>query len=485
MSVTFSEAWYSFRRSRLGMTGLALLLIFILMAVLAPILAPTNPDPLNVVGAGYAAPEWLGPVDPNFFPNTQLLDDPSFDSPGAWSFTAGSAMVSGGMTSSSFAIELADADDTRGGRPASFVETWFAWDRSVFPADTWMSYRIWGKASGDYATDDLKLSVAIAPEGYTQLSFMLKVLEGDVLIQPSQVKEFGVVLVTLSSVPDEPTVFERRIDILERTAFFREGSRNRLRFVVEFDVSADKMGSLQVFFDDVELLVFSNYYGILGTSDTGADAWSQLVWGSQLSLLVGLAATLISVFIGVMVGLSAGYYGGASDELLMRIVDFLLVIPLLPLLIVLAAFLGATIWNIILILAIFGWLTTSRLIRSQVLSEKAKAYVEAARAAGAGDVYIIIRHILPNVLPLIFVQLSLGVTVAIQLEAALSFIGLGPAQVVTWGKMLQFAFETGALSIGAWWYVIPPGVGIALLSMAFVFIGTTLDTILNPRLRRR
>ena len=146
------------------MTGLALLLLFIMMAVLAPILAPNNPDPLNRVGAGYARPEWLGPFDPNFFPNTQLLDDPSFDSAEAWSFTAGSAMVSGGMTSSSFTIELADEDDIGGGRPASFVETWFTWDRPVFPGDTWMSYRIWGEASGDYATDDLKLSVAIAPE---------------------------------------------------------------------------------------------------------------------------------------------------------------------------------------------------------------------------------------------------------------------------------------------------------------------------------
>jgi peptide/nickel transport system permease protein len=180
----------------------------------------------------------------------------------------------------------------------------------------------------------------------------------------------------------------------------------------------------------------------------------------------------------------SGYFGGVIDELLMRIVDFFLIMPSLPIMMVLSAIFSPSLEVTIMIISIFAWPGPSRIIRSQVLVEKEKPYVEAARAAGAGDVYLIFRHVLPNVLTLVFVQLATGVSGAILSESGLSFLGLTPQDLVSWGRMLQAAYSTGAMVLGAWWFVIPPGLGIALLSMGFVFMGYAIDKAMNPRLRK-
>jgi len=169
----------------------------------------------------------------------------------------------------------------------------------------------------------------------------------------------------------------------------------------------------------------------------------------------------------------------------MRIVDFLLVIPGLPLMMVLAAFLGPTIENIIVVISILGWTGTSRLIRSQVMAEKNKAYVESARAIGASDTYIIFRHVLPNVTPILFANITLGVVGAILSESGLAFLGLTDPSAPSWGRMRADAQGTGGFSAGAWWVVVFPGMMITILSLAFTFVGHTLDQVLNPRLRER
>jgi peptide/nickel transport system permease protein len=169
----------------------------------------------------------------------------------------------------------------------------------------------------------------------------------------------------------------------------------------------------------------------------------------------------------------------------MRVTDFFLVIPGLPLMIVLAAILTPHWWNIVLVIALVGWTGTARLVRSQVLAERQKAYVEAARAIGASDLYIIFRHILPNVTPLLFAQISLGVAGSILTEAGLSFLGLTHPSDVSWGRMLMQASGSGAYSEGAWWYVFFPGVCIVLLALSFTLVGYAVDEILNPRLRIR
>jgi len=259
-----------------------------------------------------------------------------------------------------------------------------------------------------------------------------------------------------------------------------------VRYRVELvDPTPEDTFTFLVYLDDCQIQILGAYYGLLGAGQYGEDLWAQLLWGSRISMLVGLLAAFISTFVGLIIGLIAGYFGGFVDEVLMRITDFFLVIPGLPLMIVLAAILGQYWWNIVIVIALVGWTGTARLVRSQVLSERQKAYVEAARAIGASDLYIIFRHIFPNVTPLLFAQITLGVAGSILSEAGLSFLGLTNPIDVSWGRMLMQASQGGAYSQGAWWYVFFPGLCIVLLALSFTLVGYAVDEILNPRLRIR
>jgi peptide/nickel transport system permease protein len=222
-----------------------------------------------------------------------------------------------------------------------------------------------------------------------------------------------------------------------------------------------------------------------GTDELGRSVLTLTIWGARISLLVGFLATLLSILIGALVGIVAGYRGGWVDVLLMRFTDWFLVIPFLPLAIALASILGPSLWNIVLVIGVTSWAGTSRLVRAQTLSVKERPYVERARALGGRGGHIVMRHVLPNVFPLIFANTILVVAIAILSETTLSFLGLGDPLHVSWGTMLQSAFEQGAATTGAWWYLLPPGVAIVLVVLAFTMCGYALDEILNPRLRRR
>ncbi len=223
----------------------------------------------------------------------------------------------------------------------------------------------------------------------------------------------------------------------------------------------------------------------LGTDNLSRSVWAQFVWGARISLLVGLAATLIAMVIGSVVGIIAGFFGGPIGSVLMRLTEWFLVIPFLPLAIVLAAVMGRSVTNIIIVIGVTSWPATARLIRAQVLTLKERLYVERSRALGASSTHVMGRHILPNVSPLILANLTLTVPVAILSETTLSFLGLGDPTRASWGKMLDEAFAAGALTRNAWWYYLPPGLGIMAVVLAFVLIGQALEQILDPRLRER
>jgi peptide/nickel transport system permease protein len=223
----------------------------------------------------------------------------------------------------------------------------------------------------------------------------------------------------------------------------------------------------------------------LGTDELGRSVLDLVIQGSQISLLVGFLATAISMLIGSLVGIVAGFFGGWIGAALMRLTDWFLVIPFLPLAIVLAAILGPSLLVIAFVIGITTWPGTARLVRAQVLSLKERPYVERARALGASNRQIIARHILPNVFPLIFANTILVVAVAILTETTLSFLGLGDPFSVSWGSILEAAFDEGAISLGAWWYLVPPGVCIVLVVLGFTMCGYAFDEILDPRLRER
>ena len=220
----------------------------------------------------------------------------------------------------------------------------------------------------------------------------------------------------------------------------------------------------------------------LGRDDAGKDVLSLLIYGARVSLIVGFTASFMSMVIGTTVGLTAGYYGGRIGNILMRFVDFLMVIPDLPLMLVIIAVMGRGLTNIILVIGLLGWTYTARLVRSQVLSVKERQFVLRAQAIGSSNTRIIMSHIFPQVLPLIIAQAVLDVSVAILAESSLAFLGLGDPTLISWGSMLNFAFER-AISRQAWWFILPPGFAIVWISLSLVLIGNTLDQIVNPRLR--
>ena len=209
------------------------------------------------------------------------------------------------------------------------------------------------------------------------------------------------------------------------------------------------------------------------------------IWGTRISMIVGLVATAITITIGVTIGLIAGYYGAWRETVLMRLTDWFLVIPFLPLAIVLATLLGPSFYTVIFVIAITSWPQAARVIRAQVLSLKTRPYVERSRALGASDWHLVTRHILPNVGPLIFANTVLTVAVAILYESTLSFLGLGDPLHTSWGTILENAFGAGAPFAGNWWWVVPPGLAIVLVVLSFTMIGYALDDILNPKLRAR
>ena len=222
-----------------------------------------------------------------------------------------------------------------------------------------------------------------------------------------------------------------------------------------------------------------------GTDNFGRSVLLLTMWGSRISLLVGLAATVITMVIGAVIGIAAGYFGRSIDTMLNAFTNWFLVIPWIALAIAMAAVLGPSLFNIILVIAVTSWAATARIVRAQTLSVRHRDYVERARALGAGDWHLVTRHILPNVFPIIFANTILTVALAILSETTLSLLGLGDPTRVSWGGVLDNAFSNGAISIGAWWWLLFPGLGITLVVLGFALSGYAIDEIINPRLRRR
>jgi peptide/nickel transport system permease protein len=223
----------------------------------------------------------------------------------------------------------------------------------------------------------------------------------------------------------------------------------------------------------------------MGTDELGRDVFREFLAGAGISLLVGLLATVISIVVGSVVGLAAGYVGGLLDVALMRLTDFFLVLPTIPLVIALAALFGQSLGIIVFVIGLTGWPPVARIVRSQVLSLRERQFVVRVRSMGASNLRIVGMHILPNVAPLIFANAVLVIAGSILAEATLAFLGLGDPVHVSWGTMLHFAFAAGAVGRGAWWYFLPPGLGIVLVVLGFTLAGHTIDRIVNPRLRER
>ena len=222
--------------------------------------------------------------------------------------------------------------------------------------------------------------------------------------------------------------------------------------------------------------------GLLGTDQRGRDVFALFLYGIRTSLLIGIIATLVASVLGLGFGLAAGYAGGWTDAVIMRTVDILLSIPTMPILMILAGVWGKGLWQIVVTISLFSWMGTARSVRSLVLSVRESQWIEGLKALGAKRSYILVRHLIPETAPIMLANLALGVPGAILSEAALAFFGLSDPRLISWGRMLHAAHSFGAFTEGAWWLLLPPGLGIVAVCLIFMDIGRYLEEQIDPRL---
>ncbi|MGC8555421.1 MAG: ABC transporter permease [Conexivisphaera sp.] len=498
-------------RNRTGMTGVVIIAFFGIMALLAPYIAGPSPSQTFVTGP-WAVPAWatVFPQYKGLPPNLEVAP-PSISE---WRSAAGPGASYEFVRASPPSTLVSKTEYSVAGVPAALITASVppGSEDVVFTANYTFSYNYRPPYEFKFGALVLPLSVDNLSDFY--LRFLLVKPDGEVVhltsyaVMSSSFQEdisynngfklgnWNLVYLS-TSLPDvNLAAFGPSGLGMTNTGLKFLDERGNYTLVVQVvALGGSSPGSLKVELAYPFLFVYGRQYGLLGSDNEGRDLWSQFVWGSRISMEVGLLASIFTVVVGMYLGVISGVFGGAVDELLMRIADVFLVIPFLPLAIIMvfmitqSAFLAKELYLwLIVLFAVLSWPAVARVIRSQTLTLKERGYVEAARALGAGRGHIISRHILPNVMSLVYANLALNVPGFILTEAALDFLFPGASTVPTWGRMLSKAFDHASSAIYysfGWWWFIFPGIAIVLLSLSFVLLGYALDEILNPRLRQR
>jgi len=256
-----------------------------------------------------------------------------------------------------------------------------------------------------------------------------------------------------------------------------------IAFIVLLAIFADKLTPYKPLDMIGEPLQPPSRMHLLGTDDMGRDLLTMVVYGSRVSLLIGVLAAILATAIGTIIGLLSAVIGGKLDVLISRSIDFVISLPYLAVALAILAFLKPSIWVIVVVIAALGWVTPAKVVRTSTLTVLGMPYVEAAYALGSSKLWIVWKHVLPGVMPFILSSMVLNVRSAILFEASLSFLGMGDPSHVSWGTILFYARRAGAFMLGAWWWIIPPGLMIMLTVLGFTLIAIGLDRVLNPRLR--
>ena len=257
-----------------------------------------------------------------------------------------------------------------------------------------------------------------------------------------------------------------------------------LKGIYRFEITG-KIADSNSEVDNPYMVLVGSMSGLMGTDNMKRDIFSGLISGLKWALFIGIATSFIAVIIGVMYGIISAYFGGFVDGFMQFIYQIFIGIPVLPVMIVMSAIFKPSIWTMIAMMILFSWTGSVMTVRSMAMQLKEETYIEAARTIGAGHFRIIFNHLTPLLLPFSFASMALAVPSAIVYESSLSLLGFGDATIVTWGQILHDAMKGSAVLSGLWWWIIPPGILIAVLGMSFAFLGFALDKILHPKLRNR
>ena len=494
----FRSTFKLLMRSKLAIVGLILLIMFAFAAIAAPLLTPYDPEKSIVAGAA-VPPDWTKylPGSEHYSENMVFSSDPGFSIPASangWDIIGPTNITQfihtsynpDGFPGDSGSMDINYSRTTpfsssSGQSVYTFdVNRQFRYPYSGPPIRfvAGVAIRVLGSSSAEPVDVRLVMQkVGVSTTKWVLYSSPMFNTTDSGWTTPtigldSSLKDFRDLMgLQFSSFSPAEIIFPTAGDY---------------RYSVEVtlkDLGTSTTKNVLVRVDQLSLKLYGSVYGLFGSDGGGRDLFTQFIYGSRISLAVGLVSAFVGISLGLVVGLLAGFLGKMVDETLMRFTDMMLVIPGLPLLIVLVAILGPSFINLILVLGLLGWMGFARVVRSQVLSLKERPFIEASRAAGAGSGHILLRHIMPNIVSLTYVNLALTVPGSILGEAALSFLGLGDPTTISWGRILNNAETSGGLS--QWFWVIPPGLGIAAVSLSFVLIGFALDELFNPKLRLR
>jgi len=453
-SISSQEIKQEFLKSKMGIAGITILAILIATSIITMIAIPIETfQEWNNPGSWISYPKVAIPIWVNLIMTEKIPEHKIFETPSVSTNSQGEIT----LTSHKFGFNF-NYDD--------------------FPNDFIYEF------SSEYSGSPLLQMTVIRPDG-----IKLELLSTSLPFSNSKINHSERIFSTDGSIKKnlslQSKLFAFSLDRLsaEDIVFSKTQKNETLKGNYIFSVDVYAVNS-EAQISESKLIIGGKAFGIMGTDELRRDLAIGLLWGTPLALFIGLVVAISSVVMGLLYGIYAGFKGKKTDETMMRFNDVIYALPALPFLIILSVTISNSIFVLAGFLMIFGWVGIAKVARSMSLQIKTKGYVDAANMMGQKDSKIILKHILPQLLPYAFASIAISVPAAITTEAGLSFLGLGDPSFPTWGQILRDANIFGAAARGLWWWIVPPGIMIAITGLSFVFIGNALDAIVNPKLKR-
>ena len=453
-SITPTEIKQEFLKSKIGVAGIVILTILAITSIITITAIPSETlREWNNPSSWISYPKVAIPVWVNFFTSEKIPEHKILDSPNTYHQRVGEIDV----ISHQFGINF-DYDDF----PSDFIYE-FSTEYSYAPLLQISVIR----------PDEQKLNLLSTslPNSDSKQIHHERIFSTDETIKKSLSLQSDKFNFSLDKLSAEDIIFSK-------TTNHEPLKGNYIFLITLYGVNSEN----EIL--ESRIILGGKAFGVMGTDELRRDLAIGLLWGTPLALFIGLVVAIASVIMGLLYGVYAGYRGKKTDEIMMRFNDVIYALPALPFLIILSVTISNSIFLMVGFLMVFGWVGIAKVSRSMALQIKTRGYVEASKMMGQKNSKIILRHILPQLLPYAFASIAISVPAAITTEAGLSFLGLGDPLFPTWGQLLHDANNYGAAARGLWWWIMPPGIMIAITGLAFVFIGNALDAIVNPKLKR-